>query len=60
MLVRVNVPSAEEDAHSLPPDEVLHVPGGGERHAGRALHQAVEGGVEVADPPLLTTLAIQN
>ena len=49
---RVDVPPAEKDADRLPPDDVLHLPGGGQSQAGRALHHRPVVAVEPLDSPL--------
>ena len=49
---RVNVPPTEKDADRLPPDDVLHLPGGGQSQAGRALHHRPVVAVEPLDSPL--------
>ena len=49
---RVDVSSTEKDADRLPPDDVLHLPGGGQGQPGRALHHSSVVSVEELDSPL--------
>ena len=49
---RVDVPPAEQDADRLPPDLLLHLPGGGQGESGRALHYRPVLAVEELDCPL--------
>ena len=49
---RVDVSPAEKDADRLAPDDVLHLPGGGQGQPGRALHHRPVVAVEKLDSPL--------
>ena len=49
---RVDVPPAEKDTDRLAPDDLLHLPGGGQGQPGRALHHSSVVSVEELDSPL--------
>ena len=49
---RVDVAPAEKDADHLAPDDVLHLPGGGQCQPGRALNHRPVVAVKELDSPL--------